>query len=584
MRLDLRGATSAQKWALWTLLGLGSATWVGGLGFLALRAAYHLHARPVPTLLAAAAEGVGASILYWPLLLTTFIPLGWLAWVALTPREEAPGAGGVSADIAGEEEFLGPGLRKFLGASVETLAFRSCGFDASHVPNLDAALEDFGKEPGTTARSVGWIPEGGIQMGNTLVSLVGTRRKGVLDDEGLRVGPIEERAFPTGAERERACLVRGVRLFTRGDVKLVVQVSQKETYFSESAPLLLEVTSPSREATQELLDYVKRHLERHNVYRGAIVSLDVDRIGRPRGEGDQLGIQFHAYPTVAAEELILPAATRELLVRNTLGFVERRPALRRVGQDLRRGLLFHGPPGTGKTYAVRYLSRALPGHTTLLATGENLGQVAAYFRLARILAPSLLVFEDIDLIAEERSLSPGVTHTLLNSLLNEMDGLKGDAEVVTVLTTNRPEVLEPALAARPGRVDQAVEFPLPDAECRRRLFALYGRGLQLRLEKEDDFVQRTDGASPAFLKELFRRAALAAVGLEGGDGAGGDGVDGHGDGVDGADKPAGAARGELRVGDLELDAALRELTLSGGPLTQALLGFRSGARGGRQDE
>ena len=57
-----------------------------------------------------------------------------------------------------------------------------------------------------------------------------------------------------------------------------------------------------------------------------------------------------------------------------------------------------------------------------------------------------------------------------------MDGLADDADLLFVLTTNRPDILEPALAARPGRIDQAIEVPPPDADCRRRLLELYGKG------------------------------------------------------------------------------------------------------------
>ena len=68
---------------------------------------------------------------------------------------------------------------------------------------------------------------------------------------------------------------------------------------------------------------------------------------------------------------------------------------------------------------------------------------------------------------------------MLNALLNEMDGLKQDAEILFVLTTNRPEQLEGALAGRPGRIDQAIEVPLPDEIGRRKLVRLYGRDLPL---------------------------------------------------------------------------------------------------------
>jgi ATP-dependent 26S proteasome regulatory subunit len=76
-----------------------------------------------------------------------------------------------------------------------------------------------------------------------------------------------------------------------------------------------------------------------------------------------------------------------------------------------------------------------------------------------------------------------------------------------ILTTNRPESLEPALASRPGRIDQAIEFPLPDERLRRRLVALYSRSLELSPDLMDDLARRTDGASPAFIKEFLRRIA-----------------------------------------------------------------------------
>ena len=133
-----------------------------------------------------------------------------------------------------------------------------------------------------------------------------------------------------------------------------------------------------------------------------------------------------------------------------------------------------------------------------------------------------------------------------------MDGLADDADVLFVLTTNRPDVLEPALASRPGRVDEAIAFPLPDAEGRRRLFALYGKGLALELSNLDAFIGRTENVSPAFIRELLRKAALFAT--EDGD--------------------------PLVVRDRHVDDALHDLVVHGGDLTMSLLGARKGRSGG----
>jgi len=105
---------------------------------------------------------------------------------------------------------------------------------------------------------------------------------------------------------------------------------------------------------------------------------------------------------------------------------------------------------------------------------------------------SLIVIEDVDLIARKREEMYGpCDESLLNKLLNEMDGLREDAAVLFVLTTNRPEHLEAALASRPGRIDQAIEFPLPDDQGRRRLIRLYACGLTLSGNVMELVVKKT---------------------------------------------------------------------------------------------
>jgi ATP-dependent 26S proteasome regulatory subunit len=161
----------------------------------------------------------------------------------------------------------------------------------------------------------------------------------------------------------------------------------------------------------------------------------------------------------------------------------------------------------------------------------------------------MVVIEDVDLIAEERGPLRG-QHPLLFQLLNEMDGLAEDADVVFVLTTNRADLLEPALAARPGRVDLALEIPLPAAAERRRLLELYGRGLDLDPALLDAAVSRTEGATASFFRELLRKAALASL-----------------------------EAGRERVDAEDLDAALDELLHETASLTRVLLGSEAPGEG-----
>jgi ATP-dependent 26S proteasome regulatory subunit len=83
--------------------------------------------------------------------------------------------------------------------------------------------------------------------------------------------------------------------------------------------------------------------------------------------------------------------------------------------------------------------------------------------------------------------------------------------ILFILTTNAPEHLEAALASRPGRIDQAIEFPLPDDDGRRKLIHLYARGMKVADEVVNQLVRKTKNASPAFIKELMRRSAQYCI-------------------------------------------------------------------------
>jgi ATP-dependent 26S proteasome regulatory subunit len=132
--------------------------------------------------------------------------------------------------------------------------------------------------------------------------------------------------------------------------------------------------------------------------------------------------------------------------------------------------------------------------------------------LARRLEPSVVVVEDVDLIAQDRSTMSG--NPALFELLDEMDGIGSEADVTFVLTTNRVNAMEEALAQRPGRVDLAVEIPKPDAVCRERLLRLYA-GPTLRLADASALVRDTDGVTASFVKEWVRRAVLESVDQDG---------------------------------------------------------------------
>jgi ATP-dependent 26S proteasome regulatory subunit len=195
---------------------------------------------------------------------------------------------------------------------------------------------------------------------------------------------------------------------------------------------------------------------------------------------------------------------------HVIGIGEHAAALRSYGQHLKRGVLLYGPPGTGKTLTVEHLLSATPERTAIILQGGSLRFVAEAARLARAMTPAMLVFEDVDLVAMERGMFGG-PQPLLFEILDALDGVGRDADIAFLLTTNRADVLEPALAQRPGRVDLAVEVPLPDAAARRTLLALYARETPLSPGALDRAADRAEGVTASFAKELIRRAALRSA-------------------------------------------------------------------------
>ncbi|GAA2759500.1 AAA family ATPase [Actinopolymorpha rutila] len=248
-------------------------------------------------------------------------------------------------------------------------------------------------------------------------------------------------------------------------------------------------------------------MRERNVFRGKVVSISPNR-SFEEGAGP---ISFHRRPSMGRDAIVLPDGLLERVERQVLGVARHGDRLRAAGQQLRRGVLLYGPPGTGKTHTLRYLLSRLPDFTVVLLTGTSLGFIGPACALARMLQPALVVLEDCDLVAEARDFAPGMENPLLFEMLNEMDGIEDDVDVAFLLTTNRADLLEPALAQRPGRVDLAVEIPLPDAAGRARLLQLYGPDLKLPPEVLAELVARTDGTTASFAKELVRRAILLSA-------------------------------------------------------------------------
>ncbi len=208
------------------------------------------------------------------------------------------------------------------------------------------------------------------------------------------------------------------------------------------------------------------------------------------------------------DNLVLRGDLKEHIRDDLAQFFASRELYERHGVPWKRGVLFVGPPGNGKTHAVKALlnAMAMPCLYVKSFRAEHrpdescIGEV---FERARAVAPCILVLEDLDAL---------VTPHNRAYFLNELDGFAANVGIVALATTNHPERLDPAILERPSRFDRKYPFDLPALPERQAYIALWNGTLQPALRLSDEGAARiaaaTDGFSFAYLKELFLSAMM----------------------------------------------------------------------------
>jgi len=192
----------------------------------------------------------------------------------------------------------------------------------------------------------------------------------------------------------------------------------------------------------------------------------------------------------------------------------------RLGVDPPRGVLLHGPPGTGKTRLARAVANESDAEFFLIngpeivgsAYGESEKKLREIFEAATKAAPSILFIDEIDSIAPKRGQVTGETEKrLVAQLLTLMDGLEARTNLVVIAATNRPEAIDEALR-RPGRFDREIIVGVPDERGRREILGIHTRGMPLG-DKVDlsELARTTFGFVGADLAALAREAAIEAV-------------------------------------------------------------------------
>jgi hypothetical protein len=205
-------------------------------------------------------------------------------------------------------------------------------------------------------------------------------------------------------------------------------------------------------------------------------------------------------------QMILDPQVVSLLKEDFDFFFDSADFFRRMELPHRRGYLLHGPPGNGKTSAVRCMlsSRGLTAYTLRLFDSQIEDRnIEDLFEMAVKRAPSVVLLEDLDRAFPRNGESKSRIST--QQLLNSLDGVTTGEGIIVIATANEPALLDPAILRRPGRFDRVVHFPNPSQELREQFYMRYGRSLTS--EQIGRIAQDAQGFSFAQLRESVVLAA-----------------------------------------------------------------------------
>ncbi len=224
---------------------------------------------------------------------------------------------------------------------------------------------------------------------------------------------------------------------------------------------------------------------------------------------------FRAIRSATFDNLVLGGSLKAEIRDDLTHFFATRDAYERHGVPWKRGVLFVGPPGNGKTHAVKALINSL-GKPCLYVKSFQAEHSTEHdaireaFQRARKSAPCILVLEDLDSLINDSNRS---------FFLNELDGFAANTGIVALATTNHPERLDSSILDRPSRFDRKYHFTLPAAEERLTYVRLWTRSLAAELRPTEaglmHVVEATDGFSFSYLKELFLSSMMRWISAPG---------------------------------------------------------------------
>ncbi len=298
--------------------------------------------------------------------------------------------------------------------------------------------------------------------------------------------------------RKKELLLRdGQLLLQKGAVRLVVTA---EIGPESSNSVSVEGLSKDRVKINALVKSINTVGREENIYRGKQVQLGTR-------------IKFLDIRPQSWDAIILNDRIKETIQKNSVGFLRKTALWKKLGIPTKRGLIFAGPPGCGKTLACKAVMSDATSDISVITTVPfrmaDDGYLSNVFSLAADLGKAIIIIDDIECVALSRDEFGNYGNPALLSLLVELDGLESKSDCVVIATTNNITSLDSAMSQRPSRFDVICHFENPNLEERRLLLNnLCNKKIKIEEASRNYIAERTEGFSPAKLQETIWGLAI----------------------------------------------------------------------------
>lgn len=283
--------------------------------------------------------------------------------------------------------------------------------------------------------------------------------------------------------------------------KFVVCLSRDDISrkFDDDTKIQIYSSKTNEDITEKVWELIKQRNDQNSILRKRKLNMD----------GKFIDLKLKKWG-----DIVLDSETVEEIKDNIMYPIEHVEEFRKLGLKMSRGILLEGIPGVGKTLLGTVLANEVDC-TFIFVTPKDVNNgchVSQLYTNARLLSPTVIFFEEVDLIAPDREailLSP----TLLSELLSQMDGSEMNNGVYTIATTNRPQMIEKALADRPGRIDRRILIKQPNREQQRQILRSH-LGDNIKFGSDimiEDILNKITGFTGAHISDLVHTSAVEAL-------------------------------------------------------------------------